>query len=211
MSLTPVNALVYSLWVAINSMPPDLEVVNNKELPLNTWRCCKNSCDIVGHETYPFFVNKEPVINRSYIVIHFLEISVISVEDMSHITNALHNTPNFCFVHQLWYWLYKIYRIMHDLPWIMFYGHEWGDQKIVTVTNLLCYFLHAISCFDCTIPLKQSSIIHFATVAKNGLFWLSILTSSQFICDVTRNSIVTSNSVIVLARATWHKGILTSE
>ena len=33
---------------------------------------------------------------------------------------------------------------------------------------------------------KQSSIAHFAIVAKDGLFWLNIVTSSQLICDVTR-------------------------
>ena len=32
---------------------------------------------------------------------------------------------------------------------------------------------------------KQSSIVHFAIVAKDGLFWLNIVTSSQLICDVT--------------------------
>ena len=60
-----------------------------------------------------------------------------------------------------------------------------------------------------TILLKQSSIAHLATVAKDGLFWLTIVTSPQLICDVTRTrdtSIVTSYSSIVLARANWHKG-----
>ena len=32
---------------------------------------------------------------------------------------------------------------------------------------------------------KQSSIAHFTNVTKYGLFWLSIVTSSQLICDVT--------------------------
>ena len=45
----------------------------------------------------------------------------------------------------------------------------------------------------------------FAIVAKIGLFWLSIVTSQQLICDVTRTSIVTSYSSIFLARANRRK------
>ena len=48
---------------------------------------------------------------------------------------------------------------------------------------------------------KQLSIADFAIVAKDGLFWLSIVTSPQLICDVTRTlgtSIVTSYSSVVL-------------
>ena len=58
-------------------------------------------------------------------------------------------------------------------------------------------FLHVILCPEYTIPLKESPIAHFAIVTKDGLFWLSIVTSSQLICDVTRTrdtSIVTSYS-----------------
>ena len=33
---------------------------------------------------------------------------------------------------------------------------------------------------------KQLSIADFAIVAKDGLFWLSIVTSPQLICNVTR-------------------------
>ena len=43
---------------------------------------------------------------------------------------------------------------------------------------------------------------------KDGHFWLSIVTSLQLICDVTRTSdtgIVTSYSSIVLARANWYR------
>ena len=56
---------------------------------------------------------------------------------------------------------------------------------------------------------KQSSIAHFAIVAKDGLFWLNIVTSSQLSCDATPTlgtGIVTSYSLIVLARANWRKG-----
>ena len=59
---------------------------------------------------------------------------------------------------------------------------------------------------------KQLSIADFATiVAKDGLFWLSIVTSPQLICDVTRTpdtGIVISYSSIVMARANWGKGDL---
>ena len=58
---------------------------------------------------------------------------------------------------------------------------------------------------------KQLSIADFAIVAKDGLFWLSIVTSPQLICDVTRTpdtGIVTSYSSIVIARANWRKGDL---
>ena len=58
---------------------------------------------------------------------------------------------------------------------------------------------------------KQSSIAPFAIVAKDGLFWFNIVTSSQLICDVTRTQgtgIVTSYSLIVLSHANWRKGDL---
>ena len=123
---------------------------------------------------------------------------------------------------------------MHDLQWItMFWSwvrwfandfhewrrHEWkslanhitSDQtnRYSRVTNVLFYFLHASLSPEYTILLKQSSIAHFVFVAKEGIFWLSIVTSSQWMCDVTRTrvtSIVTSYSSIVLASANWPKG-----
>ena len=58
---------------------------------------------------------------------------------------------------------------------------------------------------------KQFSIADFAIVAKDGPFWLSIVTSPHLICDVTRTletSIVTSYPSIVIARANWRKGDL---
>ena len=58
---------------------------------------------------------------------------------------------------------------------------------------------------------KQLSIADFAIVAKDGLVWVSIVTSLQLICDVTRTrvtGIVTSYSSIALARANWRKGDL---
>ena len=116
-----------------------------------------------------------------------------------------------------------------------FLGHEWGDLPIIVtndevtsenhwqivsrvtpkslfaVTNVLFYFLHAIWCHKHTIPLKQLSSVDFAIVAKDTLFWFSIVTSPQLTYDVTRiqdTGIVTSYSAIVLARANWRKGDL---
>ena len=88
--------------------------------------------------------------------------------------------------------------------------HEW-PKSLLAVTNALFYFLHAIWCSEHTIPLKSSSIAHFAIVVKDDLFWLSIVTSSQLICDVTGtrgSGIVTSYSSIVLVRTNWRKGDL---
>ena len=51
---------------------------------------------------------------------------------------------------------------------------------------------------------KQPSIAHFAIAAKDGLFWLSVVTSSELFCDVVRmwrTGIVKSYSSIVHARA----------
>ena len=62
-----------------------------------------------------------------------------------------------------------------------------------------------------TIPLKQLLIADFANVTKDSLFWFSIVTSPQLICDVTQiydTGIVMSYSSVVLARAFWCKGDL---
>ena len=59
--------------------------------------------------------------------------------------------------------------------------------------------------------MNTSSSARFAIVAKGGLFWPSIVTSPQLICDVmqTRNiGIMTSYLSIVIARANWRKGDL---
>ena len=57
---------------------------------------------------------------------------------------------------------------------------------------------------------KQLLFADFAIVAKDTLFWPSIVTSPQLIYDVTQTctSIVTSSSLIVLARSNWRKGDL---
>ena len=54
-------------------------------------------------------------------------------------------------------------------------------------------------------------IADLAIVARDGLFWFSIVTSLQLFCDVTRTrvtGIVTSYSSIVLARTNWRQGDL---
>ena len=82
----------------------------------------------------------------------------------------------------------------HEWPKIVIHGNE------CIILFLTCNFLSWTHCSA-----------HFAIVAKEGLFWLNIVTSSQLICDVTRmrgTGIVTSYSSIVLARANWRKGDL---
>ena len=108
-----------------------------------------------------------------------------------------------------------IWRMMHELLWITIFWtksrviiigkspHEWPKKSLFTVTNVLFHFSHAILCF---VHTKQSSIAHFAIDAKDGIFWINSVTSSQLICDVMRTrgtGIVMSYSSIVLARANW--------
>ena len=53
--------------------------------------------------------------------------------------------------------------------------------------------------------------LDFGIVAKDDLFWLSIVTSPQLIYDVTwtwGTGIMTSHLSIVLARANWRNGDL---
>ena len=93
---------------------------------------------------------------------------------------------------------------MHELRLITIFGsrvrrfandfHEWQSHEcenhwkiasrvtqksLFTVTNVLFHFLHAILRHEHTIPLKQLSFADFAIVAKDGLFWLNIVTSAQ--------------------------------
>ena len=61
---------------------------------------------------------------------------------------------------------------------------------------------------------KQLSIADFTIVAKDGLFWHSIVTSPQLICYVTwkwGTSIVAPYSSIVIARTIGAKAIFISE
>ena len=64
--------------------------------------------------------------------------------------------------------------------------HEWPQNRYSRYRMNLFYFLHAIWCPEHTIPIKQPWIAYFAIVAKDSLFWFSIVTSPQLICDVTR-------------------------
>ena len=59
-------------------------------------------------------------------------------------------------------------------------------KSLFMVTNVLFYFLHAIWCLEHTILLKQLLVADFTIVTKDSLFWLSIVTSPQLICDVTQ-------------------------
>ena len=85
---------------------------------------------------------------------------------------------------------------------------SWVTQKsLFTVANVLFYFLRDFGALNTQFRWKQLSITDFDVVAKDGLFWLSIVTSPQLICDVTQTcdtDIVTSYLSIVLARANWH-------
>ena len=89
---------------------------------------------------------------------------------------------------------------------------SWVTKKsLFMVTNVLFHFLHTILCPHHTI-LHKTIINHsFCHCRQRRIFPLSIVTSSQLICDVMPTwvtSIVTSSSSIVLAGANWHKGDL---
>ena len=91
--------------------------------------------------------------------------------------------------------------------------HLW--QKIVIHGNE-CIILF-LTCYFLSWTHKSAKNYHRALispfVAKGGLFWPSIVTSPQLICDVmqTRNTgIVTSYLFIVIARASCRKGHLHS-
>ena len=88
-----------------------------------------------------------------------------------------------------------------------------SDPKIVIHGNkcIILFLTRYFMSLEHTILLKTSLIAHFATVAKDGLFWLRIVTSPELICDVTLTrdtSIVTSHSSIVVAHANWRKSDL---
>ena len=89
--------------------------------------------------------------------------------------------------------------------------HEW--QKIVIHGNecIILFLTRYFMSWTHKSAKELSSSAHFPIVAKGGLFWPSIVTSPQLICDVmqTRNTgIVTSYLSIVIARANWRKGDL---
>ena len=128
----------------------------------------------------------------------------------------------------------KKWRIMHELPWITIFGvtsevifqklhawrsHDWkvlancitSDPKIVIHGNecIISFLTRYFLSLNAQFRQKQSSVADFAIVAKGGLFWFSIVTSLQLICDFTRMRVtgtVASFSSIVLSRANWRKG-----
>ena len=98
-------------------------------------------------------------------------------------------------------------------------SHEWkslancftSDHKIVIHGNecIILFLTRYFMSWTHNSANNKSSIAHFAIVAKDGIFWLSNVTSPQLICDVTRTwgtGIVTSYSSIVFARENWRKG-----
>ena len=91
-------------------------------------------------------------------------------------------------------------------------NHITSDQKIVIHgKECIIIFLTCNICSEHSIPLETTIDRSFAIVAKEGILWLSIVTSRQLLCDVTwtrGTSIVTSYSSIVLPRTNWHKGDL---
>ena len=122
----------------------------------------------------------------------------------------------------VWVTLTNDFWVMSDLP-IIFTSDEvtsenhWQITSQVTqkslfmVTNVLFHFLHAILCPEHTMPLKQLLIADFAIVPKDGLSWLSIVTSPELICDIMRTlgtGTVTSYPSIVPACPNWHKSDL---
>ena len=83
------------------------------------------------------------------------------------------------------------------------------QKSLFTVTNVSLYFLHAILFPEHTIPLKTNHRSLISQLSQEWYFWLSIVTSPQLICDVTRTwgtGIVASYLSIVLERANWRKG-----
>ena len=138
-------------------------------------------------------------------------ITLIVISNSLDITNNAWVTVNNGF-------LSRVRRFGNDLhEWR---SHEWksllssltSDKKsLFTVTNVSFYFLHAILCHEPTNPLRLIIERSFRHCCQGGLFWPSIVTSPQLICDVmrTRNTgIVMSYLSIVIARANWHKGEL---
>ena len=119
---------------------------------------------------------------------------------------------------------WNIYRIMHELPWITIFlvksevicnwqslaNHITSDQKIVIHGNecIILFLTRYFMFWTHNCAKNNHRPLIFAIVAKNSLFCVSIVTSSQLISDVTRTSIVTSHSLTVLAHANWSKGDL---
>ena len=88
-----------------------------------------------------------------------------------------------------------------------------SDPKVLIHGNdcIISYTLTQPYILNTQFRLEQLSITDFAIVAKGGCFWCGIVTSPRLIGDVTLTcctGIATSYSLIVVARANWHKGSL---
>ena len=102
--------------------------------------------------------------------------------------------------------IYDIQRMIHELTWIAIFCHEWGDSAMIftidevtsenhcritsRVTKIIIQDEECIILFLTRyimpwthISPKLSSNAYFTIVAKGSLFWLSIVTSLQLICD----------------------------
>ena len=89
--------------------------------------------------------------------------------------------------------------------------HEWPKMVIHGDKCIILFLIRYFISWTHNSAKNKPSIGHSAIVAKDGIFWLRIMTSSQLLCDVTRTwgtGIVSSYSSIVLARDNWRKGDL---
>ena len=89
-------------------------------------------------------------------------------------------------------------------------GNPTGNYRCQIFTsralNMSCYFSQSARSIEKAGAWLR--IIINRSFCHCQSFWLSIVTPPQLICDITRTSIVTSYSLIVLAHANWHKGDL---
>ena len=89
---------------------------------------------------------------------------------------------------------------MHELSWITtlwWWSHSWkslanhltSDQKIVIHCNkcIILFLTRHFMSWTHNSFKKQSSNAHFVIVTEDGLFWLSIVTTSQLICEYIMN------------------------
>ena len=94
--------------------------------------------------------------------------------------------------------------------WFSLANHITSDQKIVIHGNkcIILFLTRYYMLWTHNSTKNNHRSLIFAIIAKSVFFCISIVTSSQLICDVKRTSIVTSYSSIFLACANWHEGDL---
>ena len=109
----------------------------------------------------------------------------------------------------------KVYRVMYGLPWKNIFVFIYDNISLFMVTHTLSYIMHVILWPQLTNLLKTWwKSAHFTIVAKDGPFSLSIVTSPQLICDVTRTrctGILKYIRLLVLLMRIGAKLIFTSE